>query len=248
MLLATDEIHIWTVQDALIQDPVLLSAYQSLLNPDEVAIQKRFHFAKHQHQSLITRTLVRTVLSHYAPHIAPAAWEFTFNTYGKPYLSSKFSDLNLFFNISHTDNFIVLAISSSDHLGVDVENWRRETQLLKMPNKIFSPQENATLFNLVGEEKQKYFYSLWTLKEAYSKALGRGLSIPLDEVTFSLEGKTIQMSSQTEDEANNWKFYQLVLQEDFTISIATERMQPQQLVMYNSIPFGLEEITPIHLC
>ena len=99
--LGAQDIHLYFACDGEITDQDLLARYGSLLNADEQQQQQRFHFAKHRHQYLVTRALVRTILSRYVNAIAPPQWVFSRNQYGKPAIANSLAQ-PLYFNISHT--------------------------------------------------------------------------------------------------------------------------------------------------
>lgn len=223
MAISHNEIHLWYAYDDSIKDSSLLSQYLNILNDEERVQQQRFHFEKHRHQYLITRATVRSVLSYYAPEISPAQWTFEKNEYGKPSITNKNVAVPLRFNISHTDQLIVMAVTLDRDLGVDVEYLPRLGKMLEIANSFFSPAEAQQLLALPAELQRNRFFDLWTLKEAYIKACGMGLSIPLDHFSYSFSdnGKiSIDFKSERNDQPEYWQFWQMRPNDDYKVAMA----------------------------
>lgn len=168
-------------------------AFSSLLNyvseDKKVQVRKFYHFEDSQ------RALIGNVLSRYALcknlHIKNKDITLGTNEYGKPFL---LGENKIHFNISHSGNWVVCAISDYP-VGIDVEVIKpTDCQIAK---RFFSKDEYAALKKQPDDEKQAYFFKLWTLKESYIKAVGKGLSIPLDSFTVSVENNTIINSDET---------------------------------------------------
>ena len=148
MIISSNEIHIWYAYDDTIHDTHLISQYHAVLNEKERLQYKRFHFEKHRHQYLITRAMVKSVLSLYESNIAPDKWEFESNDYGKPFISNAALVTPLCFNISHTEKIVVMAVALDQEVGVDVEYMPRSGKMLDMASSFFSPTEVAHLSSL----------------------------------------------------------------------------------------------------
>jgi len=115
------DIHLWLVWHEEIDSEELRPAYRNLLSYEECEQEKRFKFQKDQHRCLVTRALVPTVLSRYVP-VRPADWRFLMNLYGLPQATNEeANDYGLVFNVSHTDQLIVLGVAREQSLGVDIE-------------------------------------------------------------------------------------------------------------------------------
>ena len=210
------DIHLWITHPLSINDPQLLAHYDQLMTPQERERQQRFKFAKHRHDALITRAFVRTVLSHYAD-IKPQQWRFEKGTHDKPEIIDP--PLNLRFNLSHTENFIVCAVVMNVDIGVDVEWVDRQSDTLSIADRFFSPIEVNELFGLPKNQQESRFFDYWTLKESYIKACGLGLAIPLDHFSFIIGASSdttvnsnigLQFSKQrndTPDDWQSWLFY-----------------------------------------
>jgi 4'-phosphopantetheinyl transferase len=178
------EIHLWLTYYDEIEDQRLDSAYRELLDANERKQEPRFYFARDRRRYLLTRTLVRTVLSRYAS-IEPKDWNFSTNAYGRPEITNKEArDARLMFNISHTHGLIVLGVTQNMAIGVDVENIEARKVSMDVADRFFSPVEVSALAVVPLQQQQYRFFEYWTFKESYIKARGMGLSLPLDKFSF----------------------------------------------------------------
>jgi 4'-phosphopantetheinyl transferase len=256
MKIEKQEIHLWCVFEKGIQDEDQLNAYLALLSNDEMQRYHRFHFQKHRHQYLLSRALVREVLSRY--QVLPAKdLQFICNKYGKPQLYGPGYYSSLHFNISHTDGLIVLAVSCRNEVGVDVEILSRKTKVVELAERYFSAQECKELKDLEKEHITDRFFDLWTLKESYIKACGMGLSIPLKDFSFSFAQNEIQLytSPRRNDDPTNWKFWQIEADEEHKLALAIrteplentqkDTQQETQIIYRVGIPLeGFTETSP----
>lgn len=177
------EVHLWTcwLDEALA--PSLLREYSALLTLEEHAAGQRFQFERDRHRHIVTRAMLRTVLSAYSP-TPPRAWCFATNAYGKPLISDGNCGPSLLsFNLSHSGQNITLAITRARAVGVDVEKGRGFNQDA-LAARHFAPEEVAALAILTANERMMRFIELWTLKESYLKATGTGLNAPLNSACF----------------------------------------------------------------
>jgi 4'-phosphopantetheinyl transferase len=191
------------------RDTVLLRHYDSLLTPSERQQRNRFHFERDRLRFMLTRVALREVLSRHAP-VAPHAWRFLVNAYGKPRIAIAPWDSTLSFNVSHTDGLVMIGVTHALDLGVDVENVFREVSL-DVADHFFAPMESAAMRRLPPQDQKRRFFELWTLKESYIKARGMGLSIPLDTFRFELEepGRIcVAFEPCLEDTRAGWRFWQ----------------------------------------
>ena len=203
-----NEIHLWFAFPDEIQATDLLFAYEKLMTEDEHTKQRRFYFARHRHQYLIARALVRSTLSRYTG-IEPCCWRFSKNKYGRPEILSPKGLRPLRFNLSHTDGLIVCAVVLRQDIGVDVEDMERKNTPLKCADRFFSSQEVRDLYKLSESMKRDGFYDYWALKESYIKARGMGLSIPLEQFSFHIaenEPLRISFDPRLEDDPDHWQF------------------------------------------
>lgn len=213
----TTEVTLWLCDDRAVQTPRLLETYEGWLSDAERARRARFRFAAHRHQFLVSRALLRWVLGRYTG-LDPASLRFGCNAWGKPHLELADSGAPEF-NLSHTDGLIVLAVAEVNGqaappmLGVDVERRDRVVNAPALAMRFFSALESDTLHGLPGEHQRSCFFDFWTLKEAYIKAVGMGLGIPLADFSFSLlRDGDIDIrftASRSADDPAAWQFRRL---------------------------------------
>lgn len=184
MALPKDEIHLWCCNPSKIVEPIVLARYQQLMTEEEATKQQRYRFEHDQHDALITRALARTVLSQYAER-NPEDWRFEKGEKDKPEIVDP--PFALRFNLSHTKDLIVCAVAHHHDIGVDVEDISRNSDVLAIADRYFSPTEVDELFSHEDDAvKRSRFFDYWTLKESYIKAWGLGLAIPLDHFSFHI--------------------------------------------------------------
>jgi 4'-phosphopantetheinyl transferase len=224
---ALPEIHVWLSCYQDLVDPALLARLGQLMNPCERAQQQRFLFEDDRLRYLVTRAMVRTVLSRHAP-VAPADWAFTVNDYGRPELAAQHGMPGLHFNLSHTRGMIALAVSRQGALGIDIENIRLRPAPLDVAEHYFAPAEVAALATLPPAQRHARFFAYWTLKESYIKARGMGLSLPLDCFHFSFPGPTqvaltVEPEAGDAAEAASWQFWQGRPTPDTMLALCAQR-------------------------
>ncbi|WP_387692406.1 4'-phosphopantetheinyl transferase family protein [Photorhabdus sp. RM71S] len=242
MNIADNEIHIWYACDEEIDAEFALLHYKQFLTLDELEQYKKFYFEKNKHQYLVTRTLVRHVLCKYLQDVLPMELKFVTNTNKKPYVSPSQMRFPLQFNISHTDKMIVIAVTKSNEVGIDVEYLDRDNCTFDIAERFFAESEYQQLKALSPEQQKRRFFSLWTLKEAYVKACGKGLYIPLDEFWFSfpcVDAIDITFSASRYDDPNNWQFWQIEPDKHHLVSLA---IQQNPSLLYNLV---MRKITPL---
>lgn len=249
MKLQSTDIHLYFSWDGQITDDGLLRRYHSLLSEAELAQMSRFYFARHRHQFLITRALIRTSLSAYF-RVDPAEWKFTKNGYGKPEISHPDGPVPVRFNISHTDGLIVCGITRIDDIGVDVEDVQRSTRAaFEGLSSYFSRREIEDLRDLPRREQKRRFFDYWTLKESYIKAVGKGLSIPLDQFSFHFRDNILsefRTHPELGADAGMWQFWRIPLTDRYLLAVAINSPNPDfELTAFNTVP--LRDSEPMKL-
>jgi 4'-phosphopantetheinyl transferase len=240
------EIHLWLTFYDQTTGEHLHSAYREVLSAAEREQETRFYFARDRRRYLTTRALVRTTLSHYVS-IHPKDWIFSTNAYGRPEIVNPHAkNASLVFNISHCHSLIVLAVSRRRALGVDVENFRAREVAMDLPHHYFAAQETAMIASVPADQQQYRFFEYWTFKEAYIKARGMGLSLPLDKLSFHYpDNKTVQIAIDPElaDDSARWQFWQLRPTPDYLVAVCGERagIPSPSLVVRQVIPMLSED-------
>ncbi|HUN70964.1 MAG TPA: 4'-phosphopantetheinyl transferase superfamily protein [Steroidobacteraceae bacterium] len=243
-------IDLWCTYISEIGDDVLLSRYDALLTAEERARQARFRFAKDQRRHLVTRALVRTVLSRYAA-VRPEDWAFSAGPHGRPAICGPRPAPPLDFNISHCADLVMLGVTGRA-LGIDVEGPEARAVDIDGLDRYFAPEESAALLALPPGERRRRFFELWTLKESYIKARGMGLAIRLDAFRFELTGErglTLHMRPELGDSPDRWRVWQLVLRPDYLAAVCAARGEDvsPRIVVREIVPLAHEkavDITP----
>jgi 4'-phosphopantetheinyl transferase len=203
-------IDVWFAREALLDDPQVAARLATLLDADERARRDRMAHDSGRRQQLLARALQREVLSRHEPSIAPAEWRFARGAHGRPELAPAFAATGLNFNVAHTAGLVVVAVGRVARLGVDVEALDKRVSL-PVARRYFSPREVAALDALAPEARPRRFLRLWTLKEAYLKAVGEGLAGGLDRMTFTLGGAPgITFEHDEDADAARWVFREYV--------------------------------------
>lgn len=236
--LLDNEVHIWCV--AVDNVPRELgSRYWQLMSAEEHARNQRYRFEHSRWSDCVTRSLARTVLSHYAP-LEPKQWRFEKGEHGKPEIIN--SSIPLRFNLSHTSKQVVCAVTRHCDVGVDVENTERKNQILDIADRYFSAQEVSDLFALPTEKQPDRFFDYWTLKEAYMKARGEGISLGLGNFSFVLDNTAdikISVNDAIEDQPDDWRFWLFRPQADHRLALAVKlaaNAAEPQLSFFQTVP------------
>jgi 4'-phosphopantetheinyl transferase len=217
------QVDVWLTPLSVITDD-LQRAYERLLNASEHARWQRFAVPNPQLQYLVARTLLRTTLSQYAG--APTGvWQFDTNPHGRPFISGPADFRALQFNLSHTEGLVACAVARECEVGVDVENVGREIDIAELAPSVFAPMELASLAQRPPGERRDLFFSYWTLKEAYIKARGMGLSLALDGFWFDLTAASPRayFTERCPDDSDRWRFrqYAPTRQHKLAVAVAT---------------------------
>ncbi|MGA9966924.1 MAG: 4'-phosphopantetheinyl transferase superfamily protein [Terriglobales bacterium] len=220
-ILPDDEVHVWHVD--LVAWDQEADWLLELLSAEEQERAARFKFPGPRNQYLISRALLRRALGRYLK-IEGHEVRFRTATNGKPELAAA-SDLR--FNLSHTQGATVFAITRKRHVGVDVERMRKDTNAMELAERFFSRPEVRWLRSQPGSEVIASFFSCWTAKEAYIKAQGEGLSMPLSSfgVVPSPAGAGSKLQLEVYDdpeESKRWFMWRLDIGPDLRAALAVD--------------------------
>lgn len=216
--LPPDEVHVWRA--ALDLPERLADELRHLLSDDERRRAARFHFERDRRRFSAGRGVLRDILGRYL-NTAPQELRFHYDAHGKPSLYG--SDLR--FNLSHSGGLALFAVTTGGQVGVDVERIRPEVMQEGLAKRYFSPREAAALEALPPEQQPAGFFNCWTRKEAYIKARGEGLSIPLDSFDVSLEpGEPARLLNVmgAPGEAERWSLWDLEVDAGFAAALALD--------------------------
>ena len=182
--LDADELRVWLAPANL--PPERVAALAAELAPDELARAARFHFERDRVRYIAARGSLRRILAGCAG-VAPARLRFDYSPYGKPSLAPTAEmPAPPAFNISHSGEWALVAVRRAGRVGVDIEVIRPELARESIAERFFSPAEVAALRSLPAAEQGAAFFRCWTRKEAFVKARGEGLALPLDAFDVSL--------------------------------------------------------------
>jgi 4'-phosphopantetheinyl transferase len=183
------EVHLYIVQ--LESSENNFAQAFSWLSPDEVERADRFRFERHRSAFVLGRAVLRALVASYL-RIAPEEASFTYGPKGKPALGAVASPLreaadSFHFNVSNSGDLAAYAFTLDCEIGVDIEHRRRLLEIEGIARRFFAPDEVSELMGLPEGERHEGFFNCWTRKEAYIKAVGDGLSVPLDSFEVTLQ-------------------------------------------------------------
>lgn len=182
--------------------------YWPLLNTAERAKAESMKNIGLRSQYIAVRGKLRMVLAQYTD-IAAQNITYRIGDYGKPALAA-IEDIH--FNISHSGSKLIIAVAAEAMLGVDIEVWNAKRKLQKLADRCFSPQEIQAWELLQARQKISVFYRTWTIKEAFVKAVGRGMALGLDQcVTEFAHGNRFLQVPKDFQPASDWQVIQLDL-------------------------------------
>lgn len=183
LTLRRDDVHVWRA-DLDVTDDDLQSLSQGLA-PDERERARRFRFPRDRRHFIAARGVLREILSRYLG-VQPREVRFQYGSHGKPALEDALGTNDLNFSLSHSSELALYALTLGRAVGIDLEWTRKDLASKHVAERFFSPREVSTLCTLPESMQIEGFFNCWTRKEAYVKALGEGLSFPLDRFEVSL--------------------------------------------------------------
>ncbi|MGH9173991.1 MAG: 4'-phosphopantetheinyl transferase family protein, partial [Vicinamibacterales bacterium] len=216
-----------------------LPAYRTLLSDDEARRVHRFVQQDDAMRFVIGRALARTMLSRYA-EVAPRDWPLVIDAHGRPELAARPAGApDLRFNLTHTPGLVACAVTIGREVGVDVEHVGRRITY-DVAERFFSAREVTDLRALPNTEQDTVFFDYWTLKEAYIKARGLGLALPLRQFTFLRrpgQAPSIAFAADLHDDAASWQFAQFWPTADHRMAVAVRRTG-------DDLPILVEPVVP----
>ena len=215
--LQAGEIHVWRVD--LEQPGDVVQQFRGTLEDEEIHRADRFHFEKDRRAFAVSRGFLRHVLGRYLA-TNPETLRFSYGPYGKPALNGEDKPR---FNMSHSRGVALVAVSEAKELGVDVEYIRADFASEDIARRFFSPCEVAAFNALPSEQRVAAFFRCWTRKEAYIKAIGRGLSQRLDGFDVTLAPETAPaLLRANEDDASRWSLSDIDVGGDYAAALVVE--------------------------
>ena len=200
------EAHVWYVAPESVCNPAVLQHCRDMLDPEEHKKLGRFIQPDDGHHYLVAHALVRSVLSYYAD-IAPPDWCFTHGKHGRPEIHPDLGS-RLRFNLTHTRGLAACVVTLDVDCGIDAELLHERSNPMGVAQRMFSTPELKALGQRKGEDFLEYFYKHWTLREAYVKARGIGISFPTRQLCFNIDGEkvSVKFDDSVNDHERNWHF------------------------------------------
>jgi 4'-phosphopantetheinyl transferase len=220
--LRQDEVHIWRFSLWLPEPSI--STFMHTLAEDELRRAERFHFDKDRNHFIAARVFMRAILARYMGQES-AQLRFVYSNYGKPELAGNFKPKDIRFNLSHSEGLALLAVSESRSVGVDIERIRHGLADERIPEQFFSPFEVKTLRALPRNQQDEAFFHCWTRKEAYIKAKGEGLSMPLNLFDVTLvpgEPAVLLETRGDSNEAQRWLLREIAPASGYVSAVIAE--------------------------
>ena len=230
------EIHVWYCDPRLIRQTSKLKAYESVLSDEEVARYQRFHFDKDRHSYLVSHALLRYALSLYAD-IPASKWKFVKSEHGKPALVLPAAMPAISFNLTHSEGLAACVVAIDMACGIDAENRNRKNSLAAVANRMFADEEIELLNK---RDMQPHFFYYWTLREAYVKALGTGLSSSSKEFYFDIgqDGMSavLRRSDSGQVVDDSWQFRLYEPTSENVVCVAYKSSAPLKVKLRELIP------------
>jgi 4'-phosphopantetheinyl transferase len=220
---AHNEVQVWRARLSS-EGRALASCFQTL-SPDEREKADRFRFPRDRVRYIVARATLRNILSRYLD-TPPGRIRFTYGSHGKPALDDGIAGPRLRFNVSHAEDIALYAVARARAVGIDIEYVRDGHASMDIAERFFSPAEVAALKGLPQHQQSEAFFNCWTRKEAYLKALGEGLSYPLDHFTVSVTPGESAAVLTVPDSERSWSLSALRLPRGYVGALVVEGDRP----------------------
>lgn len=215
---------VWYLAPESIEDIATRERLSHWLSVEERDRMQKFHAPRHRHTYLVAHALVRGALARELG-CDPQALIFQTNAFGKPSLVLPAASEKLDFNLSHTEGMCVVALSRFSRVGCDVESLNQPGLEVDIARNFFTPEESQEILMHPPAQQVGRLLTYWTLKEAYIKAEGQGLSMGLDTFYFSLKDNQpprLMLKSGAQQPSADWQFKQIMISDHYLFSLALE--------------------------
>jgi 4'-phosphopantetheinyl transferase len=234
------EVHLWFVE--LTASPASIEECYRSLSADEIDRASRFRFEHLKTAFTLSRGILRVLLGRYLA-IEPDRIRFAYGPRGKPRLA--FPEAPLEFNLAHSGRFAAYAFATGCELGVDIEEVRPVSHQEDIVRRFFSREECEEWLELDPTQRDEAFFCCWTRKEAYIKALGDGLSMPLDRFRVSLrpgEPAALIRADEGPAAASRWSLYSLAPADGYVGALALPERAFKMLTFPPLVPAAVLEL------
>lgn len=210
----TGEVHLWRA--GLVFPDKEIAEFRKILSDDEREKADRFHFAKDRNRFIVSRGILRTILGRYLS-LDPSRISFSYSPEGKP--AFKGNPKKIHFNLSHSHEMALYAFAVGREVGVDVEYRRALSDAEQLARRYFTSQEIARFHSAPPDHKDEIFFAIWTAKEAFLKATGKGLSVSLNTIDVSplFHGDFFSLRDSLN---RDWTLRRLKVEGDYTAALA----------------------------
>lgn len=224
LALTGEQVHIWRID--LAPPSADLLQLRTLLTESERERADRFLAEKHRGRFIVGRARMRQILGKYVEQ-SPSNVELYFENLGKPYFADPVLHEKFQFNFSNSSNIAICAVTLRQPVGVDVERIRPMSDMLGLARRYFAESETAALFAQVESQQSAAFFRLWTRKEAWLKAIGKGLTFPLRDVEVSFDDIDCRVHSINQDPAAaaKWALIPFFPDEEHVGALAIQRTE-----------------------
>jgi 4'-phosphopantetheinyl transferase len=219
--LSDDAVHVWRA--ALDLPPPSLRSLYRTLDADERDRAERFHSPRGRNRFIVAHGLLRCILSHYLNTDA-SQLRFWYGRYGKPFLAPSQSQNDLRFSLSHSRGLALYAVTCGRDIGVDIEYTRSRSDWERITRRCLSAEEQAALYALPAPAQSAAFFTSWTRKEAYLKAIGSGFTCPMDQVSVGVGPDALALVHTNADlcDTPSWSLQDLAPGTGYVGAVAVE--------------------------
>jgi len=230
-----EEVHIWMV-DLNISQTIQQHFEKSFLSEEELTKAKGFKFNHHRLQFSASHGYLKLILARYLD-CCPSIIEYGIKKYGKPFLKNPTTQYKIRFNMSHSQDIALYAVTLDTEVGVDIEIIKENLNILDLIEHVFTTREKSIFKEIEEDKKTKVFYDVWTRKEAYLKATGEGLNFPLNKIEVIVhQNEQVRLLNVEENQSvNPWFLYSLEMP-GYSASIAIERKK-KYYTIYRTLMF-----------
>lgn len=220
--IGSNQIHIWRA--SLNVSELQVKSLLEILSVDEIERAGRFHFERDQKRFIAGRGMLRQMLGLYLA-IPPQDIRFKYASHGKPLIHTDSKHQVLHFNLSHSAGVVLYAFAHNQPIGIDLEGIKRKVEIEQIAKRFFSPEEIHSLQQVPPHIQSDLFFQYWTRKEAFLKAIGKGVSFPMEQVDVSAQSgqKWAPVNLKGDSlEHSNWYGRDLFLGQGYAGAIVTE--------------------------
>jgi 4'-phosphopantetheinyl transferase len=249
-LLPQNQVHLWLLfENESNVHPSSTSSLREILSADELEAADRFHRSSDRRRYIAAHALIRLALSNYFP-VPATDWRFSRDRNQKPIIIAPKEFAAVQFSISHTEGLIACLITRVPEAAVDVERIKPDLELDSVAETVLSACELEWLDKFSRQERIARFFDIWTLKEAYGKARGVGLNLPLKAIRFAIDSEnsvSARFGREIQDDAARWNFRLHHFTSGHVLAVAAGRNCEfvERIVTFDEVSLAMDaRITP----